>query len=110
MVCHCRTCCKAAASPAVVWVTVATQDFSLVRGSPSEFHSSLPVTRTFCPSCGTPLTYLHADRPSEIDVTTCSLDDQAAFPPTYHSWMSHSPRWLRFGDDLPGYDQSSTEG
>jgi len=24
----------------------------------------------------------------------------AVVPPTYHSWMSHSPHWLRFGDDL----------
>jgi len=110
MVCHCRTCCKAAGSPAVAWVTVAGQDFSLVRGSPSEFHSSPPVTRRFCPSCGTPLTYLHADRPGDIDVTTSSLDDPGAFPPTYHAWMSHGPNWLRFGDDLPVYDRSSTEG
>ncbi len=48
--------------------------------------------------------------PGEIDVTTCSLDDPAVVPPTYHSWMSHSPHWLRFGDDLPMYDRSSTEG
>ncbi len=75
-----------------------------------EFHSSPPVTRTFCPSCGTPVTYRHADRPGEIAVTTCSLDDPAVVPPTYHSWMSHSPHWLRFGDDLPMYDRSSTEG
>lgn len=110
ILCHCRTCCKASGSPAVAWLTVAKQDFSLVRGSPSEFHSSPPVTRTFCASCGTPLTYMNPDRPGEIDVTTCSLDDPAAFPPTYHSWMSHSPHWLRFGDDLPVYDRSSTEG
>ncbi len=53
---------------------------------------------------------MNADRPGEIDVTTCSLDDPAAFPATYHSWMSHSPHWLRFGDDLPVHDRSSTEG
>ena len=48
--------------------------------------------------------------PGEIDVTTCSLDDPAAFRPIHHSWVSHSPPWLRFGDDLPVYERSSTEG
>ena len=107
MICHCQSCCRAAGSPAVAWLTVAADDFSLVRGSPCEFHSSRQVTRTLCASCGTPLTYTHADRPGEIDVTTCSLDDPAAFPPTYHSWTSHSPAWLRFGDDLPVYERSN---
>jgi len=72
-----------------------------------EFHSSPPVTRTFCPSCGTPVTYRHADRPRR---DRRDHVQPAVVPPTYHSWMSHSPHWFRFGDDLPVYDRSSTEG
>lgn len=106
MVCHCQTCRRAAASPVVAWVTFPRNQFQFIRGRPSEFRSSHPVRRTFCPSCGTPLTYEHSDSPSSIDVTTCSLDDPRLFPPTHHSWLSHDIDWVRFGDGLPTYPQS----
>jgi hypothetical protein len=94
----------------VAWLTFPASRFSFVRGAPARFHSTPPVTRTFCPTCGTSLTYVHADRPAEIDVTMSSLDDPDAFPPTHHSWLSDSVSWVRFGDDLPAYPRSSVEG
>lgn len=105
MVCHCRTCRKAAASPVVAWVTFPAETFRFTRGRPSEFHSSAAVTRSFCASCGSPLTYRHSDTPATIDLTTCSLDDPARFPPTHHSWASHDLAWVRFGDGLPVFPQ-----
>src|SRR5258706_3900756 len=86
MVCHCRTCTRPAGSTAVAWVTCAAADVSFVVGKPAELRSSPPVVRTFCETCGTPLTYVHADRPSQIDVTTCTLDEPEAFPPSHHAW------------------------
>ena len=106
MICHCNTCRRAAGAPVVAWVTFPTDRFSLVRGAPAAFHSTPPVTRTFCATCGTPLTYVHAERPSEIDVCTATLDDPEAFPPTHHSWVSESPRWLRFGDGLRAHERA----
>jgi Uncharacterized conserved protein len=109
MVCHCRTCRKAAGSPLVAWLTFPVRAFTFVRGQPSEFSSSPPVKRTFCPSCGTPLTYTHADRPAEIDVTTVSIEDPEAFPPDHHSWVSHSLSWVRLDDGLPAYSPTSND-
>lgn len=106
MVCHCQSCRRVAAAPVVAWLTFPKARFQIIRGTPSEFHSSEPVRRTFCPSCGTPLTYEHRDSPSSIDVTTCSLDDPAAFPPTHHSWLSHDIGWVQFGDGLPAFAES----
>ena len=87
----------------MAWLTFPAERFGFVRGAPREFRSSPPVVRTFCPLCGTPLTYTHRERSGEIDVTTLSADQPAAFPPSHHSWVGHSPAWLRFGDDLPAY-------
>lgn len=103
MICHCRSCRKAAGSPAVAWVTFRPGAFSFTRGTPGVFHSSPGVTRTFCPECGTPLTYAHDERADDLDVTTCSLDDPEAFPPTHHAWLRHTLAWVRFGDGLPTY-------
>jgi hypothetical protein len=110
MICHCNSCRRAAGAPAVAWLTFPASRFSFVRGVPSEYRSTAPVTRTFCSTCGTSLTYVHAARPSEIDVTTSSLGDAAAFPPTHHSWLGDSVPWLRFGDGLPACQHSSSEG
>ena len=105
MICHCRTCRRAAASPVVAWVTFAIAKFQFTSGRPVQFSSSPPVRRSFCGSCGTPLTYEHSDSPSTIDITTCSLDDQQSFPPTHHSWLSDDIAWVRFGDGLPTFQQ-----
>jgi hypothetical protein len=107
MICHCRTCGKAAGAPVVAWVTFPLDRWSFVRGTPAEFRSSPLVVRTFCTSCGTPLTYVHADRPTDIDVTTCTLDNPNAFPPSHHSWVSHTPQWVHFHDGLPAYNTTS---
>ncbi len=105
MICHCNSCARAAGSPAVAWATFPRHAFSLVRGDPARFHSSPPVTRCFCPSCGTPLTYEHSERPSEIDVTTRSLDNPELFPPSHHSWVGDAPGWGRPADGLPAYER-----
>jgi hypothetical protein len=110
MICHCTTCVRAAGAPVVAWVTFPAPSFAFGRGVPTEFHSTPPVTRSFCSRCGTALTYVHADRAVEIDVTTATLDDPAAFPPTYHSWLQAGVEWIRFGDGLPAYQRSREEG
>ena len=105
MVCHCRTCRRVAAAPVVAWVTFPAASFRWLEGEPASFHSTAPVTRTFCRACGTPLTYAHRDSPETVDVTTCSLDHPSAFPPTHHSWLSHDIGWVRFGDGLPAFQE-----
>ena len=109
MICHCQSCRRVAAAPVVAWVTFPIANFQLLRGQPSEFHSSAPVRRTSCPACGTPLTYEHADGVGFVDVTTCSLDNPDLFPPSHHSWVSHDLAWVRFGDGLPTFQESRHE-
>ena len=108
MVCHCQTCRRIAAAPVVAWVTFPKDRFATIKGAASELQSSELVRRTFCPSCGTPLTYEHKNDASSIDVTTCSLDNPNAFPPTHHSWLSHDLEWVRFGDGLPTFAEWRT--
>ena len=107
MICHCDSCTSAAGSMAVAWLTFPANAFSLLHGDPAQFRSSPPVTRRFCRSCGTPLTYQHAERPWEIDVTTRSLDNPELFPPSHHSWVNDAPGWSRPTDGLPAYERSS---
>jgi hypothetical protein len=108
--CHCGSCRRSAGAPAVAWVTFPAASFVFERGAPAAFRSSPPVVRTRCGSCGTPLTYRHERFADEIDVTTASLDDPAAFPPADHTWWSERVPWLRWDDALPRFARSRSEG
>jgi hypothetical protein len=110
MICHCNSCRRLTAAPVVAWLTFAKASFEYLQGQPAELRSSPGVLRAFCSACGTHLTY-HNDRyVDEIDVTTATLDDPAAFAPTHHSWLSHNIEWVRFGDGLAQYPRSSSSG
>jgi hypothetical protein len=99
--CECRTCRKTSAAAIVSWLHIDEANFSFIAGKPVAFKSSLPVTRTFCGRCGTPLTYRTANYRAAIDVTTCSLDDPEAFPPIAHVWTSHRLSWVKLANGLP---------
>lgn len=104
-VCHCRTCRKTASAPVLPFVTFPRVDFALTQGSPTDFHSSPEVTRSFCGHCGSPLTYTNNRQPDHIDIMTCSLDDPEAFPPACHIWASQRLRWMRLADGLPVHEK-----
>ncbi len=99
--CHCASCRRAAGAPVVTWATYPRHALRVTRGTAKELHSSPPVTRTFCPACGTPLTYFTRDEPEWIDVTVGSMDDPAAVPPADHIWTTSQLAWLAIDDDLP---------
>jgi hypothetical protein len=95
--CHCSICRRTSAAAFVTWFTVATQDFHFTSGDPTRFQSSEHGTRTFCPRCGTPLTFQSSKAAEEIDVTTCSLDDPESVPPKDHTRVSSRLSWVTLG-------------
>lgn len=100
-ICHCADCRKAAAAPLVACFSVRKDAFRFTRGTPRRFASSAWGTRSFCPDCGTQLTFVHAGLPDEIDVTTCSLDRPEAVPPQDHVRMAARLPWIVVADGLP---------
>jgi hypothetical protein len=110
VICHCASCRRAAAAPAMPWITCEADAFAVTHGELKSHRSSPLVARSFCGACGTPLTYAHDERAGEIDVTTVSLDDPLAFPPTCHIRLQESLGWVEFGDGLPAYQGWKSEG
>ena len=108
--CHCSICRRTTGAPFVTWLSVPRLQFKLVRGEPSRFKSTAKGMRSFCPRCGTQLTFEHEDFVDEIDVTTCSLDDPNELPPRDHTRTSSKLRWLKLADQLPEYQESRREG
>jgi hypothetical protein len=104
--CHCRSCRRAAGAPAVAWFTVSRDALRVLSGSLSLFRSSAGVTRGFCAVCGTSVSYEHAARAQEIDLTSGSLDAPEACPPRDHTWCEDRLPWLKLADGLPAYGKT----
>jgi hypothetical protein len=103
--CHCRSCRLAAGAHCVAWGTFDPARFTLTRGELAQHRSSPPVLRGFCARCGTALSYAHAQRPDELDLTLASLDDVRGLPPECHIWVSHKLEWVVLGDGLPQHPE-----
>ena len=105
--CHCLSCRKATGSAGVSWLIVARQNLIFIKGRPRSFQSSQKVLRTFCPNCGTSLTYQHEDIPATIDVTTATLDNPEDYPPTEEVWLSDKLEWESIHKEIPLHFEDS---
>lgn len=104
--CHCSICRRMSGAPFVAWFSVRKSDFRFAQGAPTRFRSTPKGTRSFCPRCGTQLTFEHDDAADEIDVTTCSLDNPEQLPPRDHTRTSSRLQWVKLADGLPEYREA----
>ena len=107
--CHCSVCRRTSGAPFVAWFSVPLSSFRFTQGTPASFRSSAHGTRSFCPHCGTALTFQSSRFPEEIDVTTCSLDDPEQVPPKDHIYTSTRLHWVQLADGLPGFEGSRAD-
>jgi hypothetical protein len=104
--CHCTVCRRTSGAAFVTWFTIPRETFALVSGETSSFASSDHGTRTFCPRCGTPLTFSSRNYPGEIDVTTGSLDEPSEVSPKADIYVGTKVRWVVLDRNLPSYEAS----
>lgn len=104
--CHCTLCRRASGAPFVAWVTLPAAKFRFVAGTPARFASSDHATRTFCATCGSPLTFQSARYPDEIDVTICTLEHPETVSPKDHTFTRSELPWVRLADGLPRYGEN----
>jgi hypothetical protein len=108
--CHCSICRRTTGAPFVAWFSVPSAAFRFITGTPTRFQSTPQGSRTFCPRCGTQLTFESRDAPGEIDVNTVSLDDPDAVPPRDHTRTSSRLSWVKLADGLPEYPEARVSG
>ena len=101
--CHCSLCRRASGAPFVAWLTVPSASFRFVAGSPERYMSSEHGTRTFCGTCGSPLTFHSTRHQGEIDVTICTLEQPNAVAPMDHTFTRSKLAWVKLADHLPQF-------
>ena len=103
--CHCSDCRRGSGAPFVTWASFRRNEFRFTVGEPKDLRWAGRV-RSFCPHCGTPLTFLTEPSADEIDVTVCSFDQPAILTPADHIWVEDRLPWIRLADGLPAYGQT----
>lgn len=107
--CCCRSCVLAHSAPYVVWAGFDVSNFTFLRDEPSVFRSSPDVLRSFCPRCGTSLTY-RKDAAADIALTEAAsvvyisvptLDRPELFPPTEVVRYAERVCWLELAPTVP---------
>ncbi|MEO0538361.1 MAG: GFA family protein [Cyanobacteria bacterium P01_A01_bin.123] len=99
IICHCVSCRRAAGAESVAWMTFPMSAFEHLAATPKGFNSSEGITRTFCPECGTSLTYQDSVG-TTIDVALATLDDPGLIVPTKEIWLSDRIAWHAVNPDL----------
>jgi len=92
--CHCSICRRTTGAPFVSWFSVQPQEFRFTKGAPTYFRSTVNGRRSFCPSCGTQLTFEDSDEPTMIDITICSLDDPELLSPEDNIYIDSQLNWI----------------
>ncbi|MBO1074074.1 GFA family protein [Roseomonas marmotae] len=109
-ICHCQDCRRVAGAPFVAWFSLPVTGLRFTAGEPARFASSDKGRRSFCPRCGTPLTFQSTDLPDEVDIATATLDDPAQVPPADHVRARGQLPWVKLADGLPRYPGGRAEG
>ena len=98
--CHCESCRRACSAPVVAWMGFATEDVHWT-GSRTVYASSNAATRSFCPTCGSQMSFEGRRWPGETHLCAASLDRPQDYEPELHCYYAERLGWLHVEDDLP---------
>lgn len=115
--CTCQFCVRIQAAPYVVWAGFDRDNFELIRGTPTDFRSSMHVLRQFCPRCGSTLTYAKEARGvAELEaaarivyIAVPGLDDPTLYPPDEVIHFRERVPWLHLAGEIPLRERLSAE-
>lgn len=109
--CHCADCRKSAGAPGVHWAAFPTEAFVVEQGELRDYASSELGTRSFCPTCGTGVTYRNETHlPGLIDFQAATLDDPDALPPQAQIQVAERPAFMATAHELPAFARYPGEG
>ena len=78
---HDDDCRRAIGSRLTIWIGYRPNEFRLTRGVLKSFSKTKGVTRTFCPECGTSISYFDEGLRDELYLTIGFFDHPERFPP-----------------------------
>ena len=106
--CYCRECQYITGGNPNVVMVVPESGFKITQGQPSAFARSdleRPVTRYFCPRCGTALGTRSPARPGSFILKVGTLDDPSVFKPRVAIFTIDKQPFHHVPEGLPAYER-----
>lgn len=105
--CHCADCRRAGAA-FVTWASFKRREFRFTQGEPGVVAWASRL-RSFCPACGTSLTFMTSSEADEVGVTVCTFDHPEEIAPADHTWIEDRLPWIHLADGLPVFKRNRSE-
>jgi hypothetical protein len=106
--CHCRECQYITGGHANLIMVFPADGFRFTRGTPKEFTRSdleAPVTRLFCPTCGTAIGTRTPRRPNSMIIKVGTLDDPSVFAPQAAIFTVDKQPFHVIPDGVPAFER-----
>lgn len=106
--CHCSDCRRTTGSAFNISVGLDAGRFRLAGIAPSTFtktaDSGNPLTRHFCPKCGSPVYTSFPAHPEKIYLKAGLINDASMVMPSHQSWLRSAVSWAFIDANLESFE------
>lgn len=106
--CHCADCRKVTGSAFGVHVPFRAEGFRVTAGEVRSFtkiaDSGHTITRSFCPTCGSPLFGTSPEAPGRVYVRAGVIDQPSVVKPASQSWCRSRVDWATIDEGIAKKD------
>ena len=106
--CHCRECQYISGGSANVTIGMPEAGFKYTQGTPKQFARSdldAPVTREFCPNCGTQVLSKALALPGVMLIKVGTMDDPSIFTPDIAIFTVDQQGFHHVPDGMPAFER-----
>lgn len=105
--CHCGDCRRVTGAPVAAFAAFSDETISFSPNAGREISINPGVTRSFCGTCGSPITGRYRYIPNTVYIGLGLFDHAEDYPPTLHSHESNRLDWLHIHDALERHSSSA---
>ncbi|WP_342361129.1 GFA family protein [Terrarubrum flagellatum] len=108
--CHCESCRRATSAAFATYAGYLVEAVEWSGEKPAAYNSSPGVTRSFCPRCGSPVSFTGERWPDEVHLFLPSFEEPNSLAPKGHVYCETQLSWIHLDDGLPRFAKTAREG
>ncbi len=98
--CHCESCRRQCSAPVTAYICAPEGQWRWIGKTPKVYNSSPGVERTFCDTCGAPLSFRSEKMSGLMNFYVAAMEDPERFAPEFHVAYEERLSWFHIDDDL----------